>query len=126
MRVSTRFGLAVVLCATITWLASPQTGYSAGVNYLPPDTELVVLVHIKQIRQAAIVKLEPGALLWIRSALLAWSATQPAVKCLLEAGFDPLQDLHRITLAAPRGKDLDASLVILEGHFAAANLTSRL
>jgi alkylhydroperoxidase family enzyme len=115
---------ALVLALAILSPCSPARG--ADVRYFPDDTELVLTINLKQIRNCELVAADKDALDQPRAMLNRWAGGLPALKCLQDAGLDLFRDLTSISAASPRGKDVSADFLILSGDFDALKLTHRL
>jgi hypothetical protein len=100
-------GLAAALLLTV-----PARTAEVVDKLLPNDTELVVSVNLKQILGSPLGKKIP------RDKIEDAIKNQDEVnKNLQDLGFNPLDDLHSIVLAAVGGEEPDKGLAIAHGKF---------
>jgi hypothetical protein len=100
-------GLAAALLLTV-----PARTAEVVDKLLPNDTELVVSVNLKQILGSPLGKKIP------RDKIEDAIKNQDEVnKNLQDLGFNPLDDLHSVILAAASGEEQDKGLAIAHGKF---------
>ena len=110
--------IAILICL------AGSTARAVDPKYLPADTEIVITLNVKQLLASELVK-SHQAVEHLRAGLHAnVPGGEEALKHLKQIGFDPLQDLHSVTVAMPPSKDPEAAFVILEGNFNAAKIKS--
>lgn len=81
-----------LICAMIlAGLGMPTPGRAVDYRLLPPNTEIVVTINVKQILDSELVKGLPQAI----------NQGKEATKHLKQMGFDPFHDLTSITIASP-------------------------
>jgi hypothetical protein len=98
----------------------------ADFKALPNDTECVLTVNFKQIRECDLVMGDKDALDQPRQMFKRLAADVPILKCLQDAGIDFFRDLTAIRFGCPRGKHLSPAFVVLEGDFDALKLGAHL
>ena len=108
------------------WPCLCPSARAADARYFPDDTELVLILNVRQVLNSELVRREKAAREHLTSLLNQFAGEHPALRCLKEAGADFPRDLSSITFAAPRGKGLAAGLLILEGDFGAERLGAAL
>jgi hypothetical protein len=111
-----RLGLAAVLMAA---LAAPARAGDVD-KYLPPDSEVVVNVNVRQLLDSPLVK--KHALDLARGFL---KSVDMAEDILADLGFDPFKDIDRIVAASPGGTDRDRGLLIARGKFDRAKFKAK-
>jgi hypothetical protein len=89
----------------------------ADSNYLPPDTQIVVTVNIRQILNSELAKAHPEVIGKLKVHLEDALSDEEVSKYLKAAGFCFFEDLTCVTFAHPGGHEPDAGLLILEGRF---------
>lgn len=101
------------LAVVVMLLAAPGASRAADLDpFVPADTESYLAVEVRTLLTAPLVKnhLAGPARELLRNA-------GEINDVLSDLGFDPLKDLHRLVLAAPRGTDTDRGLIIARGSF---------
>lgn len=96
---------------------SASTARAVDPKILPNDTEVVIQLNLKQMMESEMAKSNKALIEKAMEQARAKIAESPAKKYLDQAGFDPLKDLHSITIAGPAAKDLDSGFVVVEGKF---------
>jgi len=112
---------AVIVLVVVATVPYPPLKAADG-NYFPDDTELVVVVNLKQIFGSEVIKDQPDAIGELKEVLGQFAGIHTVQKYLKEAGLDAFRDLRNITYAYTSGKELRASFIILEGEFNAGKL----
>jgi len=106
-----RRGQAALLAVALLLPALPAR--AADIDpFLPDDTEVVVTVNIKQILGSSLLK--KIGLEKLKDALKEDADVE---KTLTDLGFDPLNDVERITMAGPGEDGPDKGLIIVQGRF---------
>src|SRR5262249_477054 len=100
--------LSGLLVVTLVALAHPAWAADTDM-YLPNSTDGVVMVNVKQLLQAPLVK---NNLETIKALMLAAGNTQ---KILDDLAFDPFADVERVVFAV--GQDPSKPLVLVQGKF---------
>jgi hypothetical protein len=90
------------------------------------DLAYFLTVNLSQILNSKQVRGEKETIDHIKGVLSRITDEHPVLKCLKEVRFDVSRNLDRITFASPRGKDLKAGLLILEGAFSVRELNAAL
>jgi hypothetical protein len=114
--------LVLALCVTAASaapLGAPPVRLTE-VDLLPPDTEMVFTINVRQIVDSPLFK--KHALPNVRAALKEHAHVSDVLK---ELGFDPLKDLDRITAGSPGGRARDRGLLIARGRFAVAKFQAK-
>jgi hypothetical protein len=113
-----RMRVAAIL---LTTLLAAVPGRTAEIDpYVPPDTETVVNVNVRQILDSPLIK--KHALEFAQESLRGNDQIQDILKDL---GFDPFKDLDRVILATPGGTDKDRGLIIVHGRFDLAKFKAK-
>jgi hypothetical protein len=112
---------AIALVVVI--VSCPALG-AADVNYFPDDTELVVVVNLKQIFACEMVKAQPDAVGELKEVLGQFAGLNAVQKYLKEAGSDAFRDVRTVTYAYTGSKTPQMSFLILEGEFNAGKLNN--
>lgn len=94
-------------------------------KYLPSDTEIVFTVNLKQILASDVVKKNKDAVEQIKAKVEKEIANRPdaaelncqLTKYLKALGFDPLKDLHSITVATGATSNTENLFIVIEGNF---------
>src|SRR5262245_52163056 len=120
-----KVGLFILTCVTAL-VAVLGAARAADSKLFPDDTEIVVSIRPKQIAAAELIAGEKGALDQPRAVLDGMAAGQPIFKLFRGAGIDAFRDLTRVRFAGPGGKEFKATLVSVEGDFAAIKLRDKL
>lgn len=107
--------LACVLAASLVPVRAAEPD-----KYLPADTELVVVVNVKQILEAPFV--QKYALGPIKEMLKGNSEVQQTLDAL---GFDPLRDVTQVTAVLPGIGGTDKGLLIVRGRFDTAKFHAK-
>lgn len=89
-------------------------------KYLPPDTEVVISINVRQILSSELLK-KAGLEQWKQMLKNAG----PINDALQDLGFDPFKDLDRVTVATPGGSEQDRGLIILRGNFDPAKIKAK-
>jgi len=112
-----RFSATMVVLAAFLSTAAA----SRGVEYrlLPPNTEIVVTINVKQILASELVKSQTDLIKQVKDFAEAKipGGLDEGLKYFEKMGFDPMRDLISVTIAHPgsaSGKDV---FVILEGNY---------
>ncbi|MCS7046970.1 MAG: hypothetical protein NZO58_11485 [Gemmataceae bacterium] len=115
MALSRRLGMAALVVALGAWLAA--SARAVDPKYLPGDTEIIISINFKQMRESEIAKQYKEILEQARGALEGQLQTIPAAKYLEKAGFDPINDVHAITVASNGSKEVENGFLVIEGKF---------
>lgn len=121
MRMVRRASL-VAVALSLLWAAG--SARAVDPKLFPNDTEFVLRVNLKQIMESELVKAQKEFLDQAKGLLEQRIGDNPGQKYLKEAGFDPLKDLHAVTVAGPGSKDLNQGCIILEGRFEPAKFNA--
>jgi hypothetical protein len=117
---------SLLSCRAIIALAVaivPTARVNAGdVNYFPDDTELAVVVNLKQIFSSEMIKAQPDAVGELKEVLGQFAGINSVQKYLKEAGHDAFRDLRSITYVYTGSKNPQVSFIILNGDFNTAKL----
>ncbi len=109
-----------VLIAAV--LLSASLGRAAEVDpYLPPDTESVLNLNVRQILDSDLIKKNK----LVEMAQEALRGNDQVQDILNDLGFDPFKDLDRIVMASPGGTEKDRGLVIVHGRFDVAKFKAK-
>lgn len=112
---------AAIVWAVVAFLSAAPAG-AAEVKCLPDDTDLVVVVNLKQIFNSELVKSQPDAVGELNDVLGHFAGIHRVQRYLKEVGIDAFRDLESITYAYPPGKDSGPNFLILEGEFSAVKM----
>lgn len=104
-------GAALALTLAGFFLAMPARAADAD-KYLPNDTEVVITVNVRQILESELVK--KYALNLLQDAI---KGSDEASQILKTLGFNPIDDLTSVTIAAPALDAPDKGLIIIHGKF---------
>ncbi|MHB1423156.1 MAG: hypothetical protein ACYC3I_08180 [Gemmataceae bacterium] len=103
-------------------LLSAPLGRAADVDrFMPEDTEFVLNLNVRQIRDSELVKKNEFQDL-AQEALRGNDQVQDVLKDL---GFDPFKDLDRIIIATPVSTEKDRGLFIVHGRFDVAKFKAK-
>lgn len=100
-----------LLCGLLFVIAAPARAADAS-KLLPGDSEIVASINVQQILQSALFK--KYGLDQAKAALARSPESQKAFKAL---NFDPLQDVHSVTLATTGDPSAGKVLVIVNGRY---------
>jgi len=110
-----RIWLGAVVCVLGFGVAQTQ---AIDPKHLPSDTEIVFTNNLKQILASDVVKKNKDAVEQIKAMVeKAIPSDNPGVKYLKAVGFDPLKDLHTVTVTTGATSNTEAAFVVLEGNF---------
>lgn len=109
-------GIIICLAGTSAQAIDPK--------YLPADTEMVLTVNVKQLLASELVKSQKRVDQLRAGFHENIPGGEEALKHLQQMGFDPLKDLHTVTLAMPPSKDPEAAFIVIEGKFNPAKVKS--
>ena len=112
---------AAILWVVVAFISAAPVG-AAEVKCLPDDTDLVVVVNLKQIFHSELVKSQPDALGELKEVLGEFAGAHRVQKYLNEVGIDVFRDLSSITYAYPSSKDSGPNFLILEGEFSGVKM----
>ena len=91
---------------------------AADVRLLPSDTEMVLILDVKQLLNSELAKSQHKLIVQIKDAVASkLSGDSDAIKFLQKFGIDPLKDVHRFTFVHPGSKDKEDGLIVVEGTF---------
>jgi hypothetical protein len=116
-------GRAALVWAALAVLPGPRS-HAADANWFPDDTELVVVVNLKQIFSSEMIRAQPDAVGELNDVLGQFAGVHAVQKYLKEAGLDAFRDLTRVTFVYTGAKDPRVSFLVLEGEFAADKLNA--
>jgi hypothetical protein len=111
-----QIALSVLSCAFLALLSAPLSAAELDV-YVPPDTEMLVTVNVRQVVDSPLFK--KHALAPARDALNSINEVEDVLKDL---GFDPFKDLDRVVVASPGG---NKGLIIVHGKFDLAKFKAK-
>jgi hypothetical protein len=111
-----RMALAVGVGVLI--LAAP--GGAIDPKQLPPDSEMVLTINVRQIVESDLVKSNKDVMAQVRATVDTLLADQGVQRYLEKIDFDLFRDLSTVTVASTGGKSL--SFVMLEGTFNAEKI----
>jgi hypothetical protein len=80
--------------------------------YLPPDTEVVNIINVRQVLSSALVK-QVG----IENIKAMMGQAEELTTVLKDLGLDPFKDVDKIISAGPGSGDQDKGLMIVRGRF---------
>src|SRR5262249_12644861 len=89
--------------------------------FLPEDTENYATLNVRQMLNSALFKEQV-----VPALKEALDGLDQVTGVLKDLNFDPLEDLHRITLATPSTGEADRGLVVVRGNFDLAKFRARL
>jgi len=112
----------VIVLAVLAIVSCPSLKAADG-NYFPDDTELVVVVNLKQIFNSEMIKGQPDAIGELKEVLGQFAGIHVVQKYIKEAGLDAFHDLRSITYVYTGSKEFRVSFLILEGEFHAEKLS---
>jgi ribosome-binding factor A len=118
MRTSSRLKV-FVLAGALVALAVPVRAADVD-KYLPNDTEIVLVVNVKQFTEAPLVK--KHGLSQFREHL---KSNEQVAKILEAFGFDPLKDLTSVTIAINGISQNSKGLLIAHGQFDVAKIEAK-
>ncbi|MCE9530749.1 MAG: hypothetical protein K8T89_06440, partial [Planctomycetes bacterium] len=108
--------LARLTCvAVVLGLALPARAIDP--KYLPPNTEIVITVNVKQILESDLLKDKKDLVDQVKAMVKDKINESPAKELLEKADFDPFRDLTSITVTGDGSKDVDSGVVCIEGKF---------
>src|SRR4051794_11368579 len=87
------------------FVATCASTHAADIKSLPDDTEMAIVVNLKQLRSSKRAASEKDALDQPRAMLKRLAGELPILGCLQDAGLDLVRDLNAITFAGPQGKE---------------------
>jgi hypothetical protein len=119
----TLFSCQAVIALAVLVIVSCSPLKAADGNYFPDDTQLVVVVNLKQIFNSEMIKSQPDAVGELKEVLGQFAGIHIVQKYLKEAGLDAFSDLRTITYVYTSGKELKVSFLILEADFHAGKLS---
>ncbi|MFO0866045.1 MAG: hypothetical protein U0744_15585 [Gemmataceae bacterium] len=96
---------------------SASTARAVDPKILPNDTEVVISSNLKQMMESEFAKANKAVIEKAMEQAKSKIDESPAKKYLEKAGFDPMKDLHSVTIAGPAAKDLDSGFIVIEGKF---------
>jgi hypothetical protein len=94
----------------------------AQTKHLPPDTEAILTLNVRQVLEADLVKGQKGLLKNLLDNFV--NQNEEAQKYLKDLGFDVFRDVDRVTLAVPAAADPSKGLIIAAGRFDAKKLSA--
>jgi hypothetical protein len=105
-------------------LSVPSPLPAVDPNYLPDDTEAVVVVNLKQLLTAEAVRSQPDARGELEAVLGRFAGLHAVQKYLAEAGLSAFHDAQTVTFAFTVGKEPGRAAIILEGAAVAGKLAA--
>ncbi len=116
--------LWLAAACTLAFVVSATAVQAQTTKFLPNDTELVVTFNLQQILKSEVLKDDAakGLVDLIKGQVNQGLADKGLDKPLKTAGFDIFRDLVSITFAAPGGRPVEESFIVIEGKFDAAKI----
>jgi hypothetical protein len=114
MPFSRRLWLTAAVCTLALGLSAAR---GIEPKYLPPDTEIIVTVNVRQLLNSDIAKEHKDLVAQGKAMFEQHLAEKGLAKYFEKAGFDPFRDLTSVTVAGPGTKDQEAGFILVEGKF---------
>jgi hypothetical protein len=100
--------------AAVAFVCLPLAAVQAAPpeKLIPADSVLLVTINVKQLLDAPLLRKHA-----VPAAKDALKGADTVNQILTDLGFDPFNDLDRITFASPGGTEKDRGLIIVHGKF---------
>jgi hypothetical protein len=111
---------------TIAVLVGASAAHSQQTRILPPDTELLFTVNLKQLLDSEAARANRGLIDLAKAKIAEQLAVKGVAQHLQRADFDLFRDLGRVTVAVPGGRSANDGFILLEGSFDSAKIAAAL